>query len=120
MTPHPAQLWLVPPPRRLERGEHECCLRCGRGGDGTYGPPGLESIFLDDGAEHTVRLDDQWLCMRHAKREWAEWRRCQQQLSARRRWLSAHRHVEALGLTAARERYPMVAALLADPTWGTA
>lgn len=112
-APHPEQLWLLPTvPRLLEPGEPHRCLRCGRASpSGTYGPPGLESIFLDDGAEHTVRLEDQWLCARHARLAWDEWRRCRALLPARLRRLAAFRHVEALGVRG-HERFTQAEALL--------
>lgn len=114
MTPHPEQLWLLPTvPRLLEPGEAPYCGDCARKAPrGYYGPPGTDTITLDDGNEHTIELRDTWFCRRHAKVRWDDWRDAQRKLSERRRWLAAHRHVEALGVKAARERFPMVDALL--------
>lgn len=98
MMTAPHQLTLFDLPRRLERGEHGCCLDCGEGGDGTYGPPGLDEVTLADGQGHTVDLPDQWLCARHSNVRWADYRRCLDLLAARRERLRAFRIAEKRGL----------------------
>lgn len=115
MTTQPEQLWLLPTvPRLLEPGEPYRCLLCGRASpEGTYGPPGLESVILCDGDEYTVQLADQWLCPRHARARWAEYRRRLALVPARKRRLAAFRLVEAHGVLG-YERFARAEALLAS------
>ncbi len=117
VTTHPEQLWFVPPPRLLEPGEPYRCLMCGRASpSGTYGPPGLESITLDDGQEHTIQLRDTWFCERHARQRWAHYERCRVALPARRRRLAAFALLDRGGISQ-RELFQQAEALLADPAW---
>jgi hypothetical protein len=83
--------------RDLEPGEPHRCLDCGLSDpDGSYGPQGLESIRLPDGAEHTVALADLWFCARHSARRWKAWLDSRQLLQARRRRLYAFQIAEAV------------------------
>lgn len=114
MTAH--QPTLFPLPRHLEPGEPPCCAICARhDASGTYGPPGLESLTLEDRGrwvEHTVRLQDVWLCAPCAKVRWDDWRDAQVKVPARLRRLAAFRHVDRPGLSQ-RELFAQAEALLA-------
>lgn len=111
---------LAKEPRATERGEYGCCLDCGRADPhGTYGPPGLETLVVPDGArwvEHHVRLEDMWLCAPCARQRWDDWRAAQVKVPARLRTLRTRVWLERQGLrgTALHVR---LAELVADPEW---
>ncbi len=115
--PQPEQLWLVPPPRLLEPGECPRCADCARTAPrGTWGPPGLESVTLDDGQEHTIQLRDTWFCAPHARQRWAHYERCRVALPQRRRRLAAFALLDRGGISQ-RELFTQAEALLRDPAW---
>lgn len=96
------QLTLFPMPRTLDPGEHGRCLDCGRYDiRGTYGPPGLDEIRLDDGNDHTVSLPDQWFCVKHSHERWKDYRKCMAAIGKRRERLNAFRIAERRGLKGA-------------------
>jgi len=111
---------LFPLPRHLEPGEPPCCAVCARhDASGTYGPPGLESVTLQDGGrwvEHTVRLDEVWLCAPCARQRWDDWRDNQVKVPARLRVLRTRRWLEQQGVRGAA-LHVRLAELVADPGW---
>lgn len=114
-----AQPTLFPLPRHLEPGEPCRCI-CGRtDASGTYGPPGLESLTLQDGhrwVKHTVRLDEVWLCAPCARQRWDDWRDNQVKVPERLRLLRTRRWLEQQGLRGAA-LHVRLAELVADPGW---
>lgn len=75
--PEPAaQVYLFPSlPREIAAGEYGRCL-CGRPApEGTWGPPMLEEVQLEDGGRASLRSDELWHCRRCSARAFGDYAR---------------------------------------------